>query len=489
VTSTTLLPLLPLFVALATLNSAGYRYGASDQAFYIPAVVKYLNPGFYPRDAALIESQAHLTLVEETIGMMARLTGLSLPALFAALYVCALVLLALAAASLARIYFRTPLAIVTLLAGLTMRHAIARTGTNTLEGYFHPRQLAFALGAWALVCFLRARAGWAVLLVLLSSLVHPTTALWFALWLVVAAVAANRRLVGPAIGAGLAGAAAGAWALTAGPLAGRLRPMDAEWLATLAAKDYLFPLGWPWSVWIINLSYPLLIVWLYRRRHEAGLLVPREGAVVAGALSLLVVFVVSLPFNAAGTQLALQLQPARTFWMLDFLATIYVVWVLVEGGRATGWRPLAVAALVCLFTLSRGAYVAVIAFPSRPMFAVVPPASDWTRVMAWARQSPPASHWMADPEHALLYGTSVRVAGERDVLVEASKDQAIGMYDRAVAMRTRDRVAAVGDFHTVTPERARALALTYDLDFLVTEAILDLPVAFVSGALRVYRLR
>ena len=33
-----LLPLPLPFVVLATLNSAGYRYGASDQALYIPAV-------------------------------------------------------------------------------------------------------------------------------------------------------------------------------------------------------------------------------------------------------------------------------------------------------------------------------------------------------------------------------------------------------------------------------------------------------------------
>jgi hypothetical protein len=123
------------------------------------------------------------------------------------------------------------------------------------------------------------------------------------------------------------------------------------------------------------------------------------------------------------------------------------------------------------------------------MFAVGLPDNDWGRVMAWARQTPAGSQWLADPLHALLYGTSVRVAGERDVFVEAAKDQAIGMYDRGVAMRTRDRVAAIGDFHALTAARARDLASTYGIDFLVSDERLDLPVAFESGALRVYRLR
>ena len=49
-----------LFVVLATLNSAGYRYGASDQAFYIPAVTRQLDPALFPRDRALIDAQARL---------------------------------------------------------------------------------------------------------------------------------------------------------------------------------------------------------------------------------------------------------------------------------------------------------------------------------------------------------------------------------------------------------------------------------------------
>ena len=84
------------------------------------------------------------------------------------------------------------------------------------------------------------------------------------------------------------------------------------------------------------------------------------------------------------------------------------------------------------------------------------------------------SGWLADPMHAVLYGTSLRVAGERDVYVEAVKDAAIGMYERSVAIRTRDRIAAVGDFAALTPERARP-GRAVRLDYLVAEQPLDLP--------------
>src|SRR4051812_6570706 len=139
------------------LNSAGYRYGASDQAFYIPAVVRHLEPADFPRDAALIDSQAKLTVIDELVGATVRVTGISLQHLFLALYVFTLLLLLAAAVRIRSRLYRTRWAIVALGAALTLRHAIAKTGTNTLEGYFHPRQLAFALGLSAVAMFVERR--------------------------------------------------------------------------------------------------------------------------------------------------------------------------------------------------------------------------------------------------------------------------------------------------------------------------------------------
>ena len=170
------------FALLSTLNSAGYRYGAADQAFYVPAVLARLDPALFPRDAALIASQAHLTLVDETIATLVRLTGVSLPALFAALYLLSLTLLASGAWLITRRLYRSAWTGAALVAALTLRHAIAQSGTNTLEGYFHPRQAAFALGALAIAALLHQRRIVSMVLVLAAGCIHPTTAVWFAGW-------------------------------------------------------------------------------------------------------------------------------------------------------------------------------------------------------------------------------------------------------------------------------------------------------------------
>ena len=109
--------------------------------------------------------------------------------------------------------------------------------------------------------------------------------------------------------------------------------------------------------------------------------------------------------------------------------------------------------------------------------------------MAFARSTATGSGWLADPAHAVRYGTSVRVAAHRDVFVEAIKDGAVGMYDRSVALRTRDRAREIADFSALTPSRATDLANRYGLDYLVTEQTLDLPLAFQSGKVRIYRLK
>ena len=152
-------------------------------------------------------------------------------------------------------------------------------------------------------------------------------------------------------------------------------------------------------------------------------------------------------------------------------------------------RARMVALAIILLSTARGAYIMLVEFPERRVAQVTIGDDDWGRVMAWARASRPGSGWLADPGHAALYGTSVRVAAHRDVFVEAIKDGAVGMYDRAVALRTRERVEALGDFTSLTPERARLLAQQYDLDYLVTEQTLELPLAFSSGAIRVYGLK
>jgi hypothetical protein len=491
-------------VVLATMNAAGYRYGASDQAFYIPAILRHLDPALFPRDAVLIDSQSRLIAFDEVGAAIVRSTGLSLQHLFLVFYVATLLLLYAGTVWIASRLYRTEWTAVALAAALTLRHAIAKTGANTLESYFHPREMAFALGLLAIGAFLDRRWFLIPTLVALGALFHPTTAVWFGVWLSIAAWARATRHRGAVAACVTAGAAALAALVLAGPLAGRFVRMDAEWLAAIGPKD-LFPLDWPFNVWVTNLVALPVIAFGWRMRRAARRLVPGETALVVGAFGLFALFLCWLPFNIAHVALAVQLQLSRVFWMLDVFATVYLIWWLAEGARGPSadarsattavpvrdheWRPAIVACAVIAISLGRGIYSGFVEFPDRPLFAIDIQGPDWRDAMAFAQTTPPGSGWLADPLHAAKYGSSLRAAGHRDVLIEPLKDHAIAIYDRSIAMGVADRERALSVLPWDTSDGARALARRFGLDYLVVDKQLDLPLAHQSGSLFIYTLR
>src|SRR6185436_11495890 len=203
--------------------------------------------------------------------------------------------------------------------------------------------------------------------------------------------------------------------------------------------------------WVINLIYPLAILVIFRARHAEGVATDGERAIVAGMIGLLAVFLLSVPFSAARVALAVQLQVNRVFWLMDFIATVYVAWWLLDRVAARGHARARVAVLVLLAALSsgRGIYVLVVE-ADRRLVQVSISDGPWRDAMTWLKQQPAPLHVLADPFHPWKYGVSVRLAGEKDVLLDQTKDPALATYDRAIAMRVGERSAALEHFNDFT---------------------------------------
>jgi hypothetical protein len=479
-----------LFAVLATANSGGYRYGISDQAFYVPAVVRAADPAAFPRDRPLIDAQAALMLSDELLATAARATGADLPAVHLWLYLATMAALFAAAVLLARALQGSWWMAAVLATLMTFRHRIAKTGANSLEGYAHPRMLAFAVGAMAVACALRARWGWSALLVGVAAALHTTTALWFALLLAAAAAAARREWRGwiaiAGVAAGCAAMAAALW----GPLADRFVRMDDAWLHVLREKDYLFPTDWPLYAWVLNLSYMLIVVAIHRRRRIEGIRAAGEGALVWGLATLLLVFAISVPLTAGRLAIAVQLQVTRVFWLIDLAAMTFLAWWLTDAARRhrSAIRVVAATALI-VFSASRGVYL--LAQPGRSLVQSRLEPTPWVTAMQWLRAQPKDWHVLADPGHAWKYGVAVRIAAERDTVLEWGKDTALAMYDRDVAMRVAERADALGEFDRLTAEAARTLAERFDIDVTVVARphTIALPVLYENGQFMIYDVR
>jgi hypothetical protein len=483
----------PLFCALAIANAAGYQYGVSDLATYLAAAFRNIDPLLFPRDAALLHVQTKLTLADEAIALALRagsVLGLSVFATVYVLHIGALLVLYIAAIALGRALFQSWWSVAALAAALTIRHAIPYTRVNTLEGYFHPRTAAFAIGVAALAVFLRRGTWPALAIATAGTAVHTITGLWFLICLGVAGVMSEPRDRRRLFVLGGAAALLAAAALLIASSSGRLAPMDADWLAVLASRTYLFPDRWPLDAWLICGGYVLVIAFAAERRRRAGRLTPRERGLLLGAAALLGIGILMLPPLVLRSALAVQVQPLRVFWILDLFATVSIIWLIAEWRPHAGsGAPAALALVLLAFSCVRGVYFMAIRYPERSIAAIAPAADAWQDAMQWAQSTHVGSHWLAHPEHAFLYGSSLRVSGRRDVLLDASKDPAVAIFDRALAMQVAERSRAASDFGALTAERVRELARRYELDYLITEAALPMPLAYQNARFNVYSLR
>jgi hypothetical protein len=473
-----------LFVLLATANGAGYRYGVSDQAFYIPAVNRILTPAAFPRDAPLIDAQGRLILTDDLLAGAARLTGLSLDILFFLAYLLSLGLIWTAVVLIGQSVYASPWLIAAFGAAVTLRHRIPRTSANSLEPYFHPRVFAFGLGALAIAAVLRRRFWTAAVLVGSAALVHLTTALWFAIVVGVALMVLDPRWRRAGLWIGGAAVVIAGAALISPAIRASVAPMDERWLLAVAAKDSLFASQWPLWAWMANLGFLALLWWAHRRRIAHGIARPEETAVVWGAAALVVLFIATMPAVIARLAVPVQFQISRVFWIVDFLAIAMLIGVARRQRAA-----ILVAAVLVAVSAARGVYIMTVERPDRALFAIGLERSPWHEAMDWLRDQPLDTHVLADPGHAWKYGTSVRVSAERDVFLEDVKDSAIAIYSRDVAMRYLERTEAIGDFGALDAHRARELAAKYDLDYLVAESDLELPIVFRNERFRVYVLQ
>ena len=427
-------------------------------------------------------------LVDELCAALVHGTGVSLEMLFLIGYVVSLGLIWTGIVLIGTRVYRKSWAVAALAAAFTLRHRIPRTSANSLEPYFHPRILAFGVGTLAIAAVLRRRAWLAVALVGVSGLIHVTTALWFAVLLGVALISIDPRWQRPALLSVVVAAVALTALVVAGPLRGSLTTMDDVWLQAVASKDSLFATDWPAWAWAMNLGLLAILWWVHRTRTARGHATAEDRALVLGATALVALFFVTLPIVAAGVALAVQFQVSRVFWLVDFIALVYVIALLTESGGVKVSTAV-IAAVFLGAAAARGAYIMLVERPERALFEVRVPQSPWQDAMRWLARQPHAVHVLADPGHAWKYGTSVRVSAERDVLFEEVKDSALAIYSREAAVRFVERAGAVGDFGSLTADKARDLAHRYDLDYLVTEADLPLAAAYRNSRFRIYDLR
>jgi len=421
---------LPLLAALAMLMQ-GYHPGLEDDAFYLAAIKRNLNPSLFPHDADFFRVQFQATVFDKLIASSLRWTHVPLAwgILFWQWGVTLLILWG--CRRISRRCFtevHAQWAAVTLVAVL-LTLPVSGTGLSLTDQYLHPRALATAAILAAIVAVLGGRLLLAGALLTAAFSVHAIMAAFgasyclFLMWKPAEQSGQRRMVVSAALLL---------------PLGWIFEPASDAWRQAAATRPFYFVLRWHWYEWL-GVVAPLMLLWWFRAlaRRRGGAVMARvaERLVYFGVFQLAVALVMLLP---------VRLERLRPLEPMRFLHLVYLLFVLLTGGflgqyvlkrHVLRWLLLFVPLCGGMFYAQRQMY------PATPHLELPGAASRnaWVEAFRWiSRNTPVDSQFALDPRYMELPGEDYhgfRALAERSVLADAVKDA--GMVARVPRLAPR----------------------------------------------------
>ena len=411
----------------------GYHPGLEDDAFYLAAIKRNLNPSLFPHDADFFRVQFQATVFDKLIAFSVRWSHVPLEwgILFWQWGVTLLILWG--CWQISRRCFaeaHAQWAAVTLVAVL-LTLPVSGTGLTLTDQYLHPRALATALILAAIVAVLDRRLVLAGVLLVAAFFVHAIMAALgasyclFLLWKPAERTPTEQRQ-------------SIVLAALLLPLGWVFEPASDAWRQAAATRPFYFVLRWHWYEWL-GVVAPLALLWWFRalaqRRGSAVMARVAERLVYFGVFQLAVALVISLPAR---------LERLRPLEPMRFLHIVYLLFVLLAGGllgqyvlkrHALRWLLLFVPLSAGMFYAQRQMY------PSTAHLELLGAASrnSWVDAFRWISLNTPVdSQFALDPRYMELPGEDYhgfRALAERSVLADAVKDA--GMVARVPSLGPR----------------------------------------------------
>ena len=249
----------------------GYHFGIEDQAIYLPAVLKDLDPSLFPYDHAFFDAQTKPTLIDELVAGIVRFGHLPLEWVLFVLHLLSIWLLLFGASRVIRRCFHVPSAVwggLGLLSGLLLL-PIAGTSQYLADQYLHPRTLATGL----------------ILLPVADLLPGPfqkrgkSAVLWCLLWFLPAVLLQLQMAI---FGLGFLFCLLMPWErwipamkpamLTAVPFGAILQLFERgspAWQEAARTRDQHYLVRWTWYEWL-GITAPMVVFWLWAKIGDRG---------------------------------------------------------------------------------------------------------------------------------------------------------------------------------------------------------------------------
>jgi hypothetical protein len=473
-----------LLLTLGAIAIHGYHYGVEDQAAYLPAIKKVMDPALFPHDAEFFLAQTRWTIFDEFVGGLVRLTRAPTEWTAFFLHIVAVFLVLLGCLRVARRCFREGAAQwggVALVASL-LTIPVAGTLVIMVDSYLHPRVIANGLALVALADLLDRK--WRALAwLVIAAAFHPQATAFAAahgivmLW----------RLPKPDA-AVMAGFAAPLWLQS-----------DSAWRELMLSRQHHFPLQWTWYEWLGAVGPALLLAWFSRIARQA------QNAVLEHVSARLAL---SCALGTLGAVIMNVVPPLTRFMPMQpmrHLHFVYLLLFLLMGGLIAQKMLRQRSALRAGWLLL---IVAVMFFTQRYTFSPSPhlelpgvnPRNEWLDACAWIRQNtPPNALFALDPLYMEQSGVdqhSFRALAERSMMADYTKDRGVAAIFPSLAERWKREVDARRDWRVFRREDFLRLRAEFGVDWIVVErkriieqqALLNFPCPYSNSIVLVCRV-
>jgi hypothetical protein len=414
----------------------GYHPGLEDDAFYLAAIKRNLNPALFPHDAEFFRLQFQATIFDKLIAYSVRLSHLPLEWTVLLWQLAAIFLLLHGCWRIGRRCFTERAAqwaaVTTIAVLLTL--PLPGIAVSLADQYLHPRTLATAAILAAIVAVIDRRFWIAGILLALAFAIHAIMASFgisLCAFLFLNQRASSRRSSGIPI------------AVFALPLGWIFEPASDAWYQAAATRGFYFPTHWHWYEWL-GVFAPLVIIYGYKIFMERRDRATNNGAVLPSLLSSLLHY--GIFQTAAGLLIMLprSLERLRPFEPMRYLHLLYLLSFLITGGlvgryvvdrRLYRWLLLLLPLSAVMFCAQREMYPA----SAHLELPGVAPQNAWSQAFAWIRQNTPTDSLFAlDPHYMTLPGEDYhgfRALAERSALADYEKDA--GMAARVPRLAPR----------------------------------------------------
>jgi hypothetical protein len=403
----------------------GYHPGLEDDAFYLAAIKRNLNPALFSHDSEFFRLQFQATIFDKLIAFSVRLIHLPLAWTVLLWQVAAIFLVLHGCWRISRRCFTQPAAqwsaVTTVAVLLTL--PLPGIGLALADQYLHPRTLATAAILAAIVAVIDRRLWFAGVLLAIAFSIHAIMAgfgISFCVFLFF-----NQR--GYSLRSFTAEPQAVALFL---PLGWLFQPTSDAWRQAAATRGFYFPTRWHWYEWL-GVFAPLVLLYLIKTFVQRREISRQNNTVLPSLVSSLLYYGVFQTAIGLLIMLPTSLERLRPLEPMRYLHLLYLLFFLIVGGslgryildhRFYRW-------LLLFLPLSGGMFYAQRQMYPASAHLELPgavPQNAWLQAFAWIRQSTPVDSLFAlDPHYTTLPGEDYhgfRALAERSALADVEKD-------------------------------------------------------------------